>query len=644
MHGPVTTRDAPETLQPGVDGGEAAPAKKGTGGVLGVVETADGWLRAACMTIAAFFLLGLAGIVLYGIVSRELLPGGQPVWTNEISNYLFIWCTFIGASISVRDHAEPSVAFVVDRLGARSATIVRQVVDGFALFAFVYLAYYGVAITQHVEGQISPASGLPVTFVAAAVPCGGALMAAFKASEIVRRRSLPAVAVAVAVVTGGMLVVAIHGLLSGAAFFPLAIGGLLVLLALGLPIGESLLVTGILAWSLTSGFASNLSYVQSLFEGLNDFTFVAIPLFLLTGALVAHTGAARKLTRFSRSVVGWLPGGLPVADVAASAVFADISGSAVADTVALSSGIVPEMVEEGYPLPFAAGLQASAGTLGVLFPPSISTLIYASVANVSVSRMFAALLLPGLLVAATFAVAASVLAWRHGWGRRQRFDPRHLVRTGWSATPALAVIAIVLGGIFSGIFTATEAGAVAAFYVGAVGLAESRRRVGTMAKAAVADAVRYTGRVCFIIGAALAFGGVLVLKNGPQQLVTALGGIGHDRIVVLVILLAGLVVVNSVLEPSTTPLVVVPILIPLLATYGESLVHFGVMLQLDAAIALLLPPLGLCLFLVASVAKVRMESAARWALPFIGVLVVDLGIVLFVPGFTTWLPNLMGVK
>lgn len=613
-------------------------------GVLALLEGADTRLRQACLVVAGVFLVGLAGVVLYGIVARELLPGGQPVWTNEISDYLFIWCTFIGAAVSVRDHAEPNVVFVRERLKERTLTTVKQVIDGFALFAFVYLAYYGVAITHHVAGQTSPASGLPVSFVAAAVPCGGVLMAAFKFSEIVRRRSVTALVVAAIVVGGGMAAVGVHGVLGSGAFFPMAIGGLLVLLAFGLPIGESLLVAGILGWSLTSAYASNLSYVQSLFEGLNDFTFVAIPLFLLTGALVAHTGSARKLAQFSRSVVGWMPGGLAVADIGASAVFADISGSAVADTVALSSGVIPEMVEEGYPLPFAAGLQASAGTLGVLFPPSISTLIYASVANVSVSRMFAALLLPGLLVAATFALAASVLAWRHGWGQRQSFGLRALASSGRAATPALLVVVIVLGGIFSGIFTATEAGAVAAGYMGLVGVAGNRRRAGEMARTAIVDAVRYTGRVCFIIGAALAFGGVLVLKNGPQELVSALGGIGHGRLVMLIVVLAGLIIVNTVLEPSTTPLVVVPILIPLLTKFRESLVHFGVMLQLDAAIALLLPPLGLCLFLVASVAKVKMESAARWAVPFIGVLVVDLGIVLLVPGFTTWLPNLMGVK
>lgn len=602
---------------------------------------ADAWVRNGSVIFAVLLLAALVADVVYEIVGRTFLPGGGPAWTSEIAGWLLVWVVFVGASLSVHDDAEPAIGLLVDRLKPRAAGLLTQVTDSLAIFTFGFLLFYGMSTARFVAGSIAPASGLSLAYLAAAVPVGAALMLFFKSVKYLRFgwKGLPILATVVGFGVAGLAQVLP---LDGSWFYILSLGGLALLLLLGLPIAEALILAAVMSVTLTEPFSSNLAYAQVLSDGLNDFTFVAVPLFLLTGALVAHTGAASRLTAFARSFLGWLPGGLAVADIGASAVFADISGSPVADTVALGSSLIPEMVEEGYPVEFAAGLQAAAGTLGVMFPPSISTLIYASVASVSVSKMFAALLLPGVLVAASFMATSVFICGRQDWGVRIRFRFPNLFFTGIKAAPALFTVVVVLGGIFSGIFTTSEAGAIAAIYILAIALLGYRRQGVPFIVPALTDAIRNAGRVGFIIAAALAYGKTLTANNGPQGLVVGLASVATNKYALIAVLLVGLVFVSTVLEPSTTPLVVIPVLLPILAVAGVDLVHFGVLLQLDAAVALLLPPLGLCLFLVASIAGVRTGKAARWASPFIAALLVDIVLVMFVTPLTTWLPGLVG--
>jgi tripartite ATP-independent transporter DctM subunit len=587
-------------------------------------------------------LIALVLDVLYEIIGREFLPSGGSAWTAEIAGWLLVWIVFLGGSLSVRDDTEPAVEALVVRLPESVTRWLVPVTDAIATFVFGYLLVYGIKVVLLVKSGSAPASGLSFGYLAAAIPTGAALMLYFKLVRYARH-GLRGIPILVIVTVLGAAAATHRITLGGGAFYYLSVLGLLLLIAVGLPIAEAMVVAGAFSLTLTSPFASNIAYVQQISDGLNDFTFVAVPLFLLTGTLIAHTGAASKLAAFARSWLGWLPGGLAVADVGASAIFADISGSPVADTVALGSTMIPEMEAEGYPLPFATGLQAAAGTLGVMFPPSISTLIYASVANVSVGRIFAALLIPGILVALSFMFATVMICRRNGWGSRTPFRLRPIGGAGLRAFPALLTVVVVLGGIFSGLFTSSEAGAVAVLYILAVAALGYRRKGVPFLVPAMTEAIRNTGRVGFIIAAALAFGKALTANNGPQELVSALAGVSHNQYVLMLILLGCLVFVSTVIEPSTTPLVVIPVLLPVLTVAGVDLVHFGVLMQLDGAAALLLPPLGLCLFLVASIAGVRIEQAAKWAVPYISALIIDLLLVMFIHPLTTWLPNILGV-
>ncbi len=604
------------------------------------VRWLDAGISSGCALLAGILILALLVDVLYGVVGRLWFSHGAPPWTGEIAGWLLVWVVFIGGSLAIRDNDEPFLRFVVSRLPPKVVELAHFTTDAIALCTFLFLIWYGIDDVQRASAGTGSTTSLSLGYLAAAVPVGASFMAYFTLRRYIQH-GLSAVPVLIVVGLIGYLAISHRFDLGTNAFYSLSLGGLAVLLALGLPIAESMIVAAIISVGLTSPFSSNGFYTQQLSDGLNNFTFVAIPLFLLTGSLIAHTGAASRLTAFARSMLGWAPGGLAVADIGASAVFADISGSPVADTVALGSSMIPEMEDDGYPTAFAAGLQAAAGTLGVMFPPSISILIYASVANVSVSKVFAALLVPGLVVMFSFMIVAAVICARHHWGSRTNFRPTTVISSGFGALPALLTVGIVLGGIFSGKFTTSEAGAVASIYIVVVAAAGYRRRGTAFLLPAIDDAIKNTGRVGFIIAAALAYGQALTANNGPQELVRLLSVVSGNQYVLLAVLLLGLVVVGTILEPSTTPLVVVPVLLPILSIAGIDLIHFGVLLQLVAATALILPPLGLCLFLVSSIAKVPTESAARWAVPFILALVVDIALVMFIPPLTTWLPNLV---
>ena len=421
------------------------------------------------------------------------------------------------------------------------------------------------------------------------------------------------------------------------------IGLLVAALAVGAPIGEALLGAAAATYGMMSIGSSGLALTDQMFSRLDDFTLVAIPLFLLTGVVVAHTAAAPRLADLCKKVLGWLPGGLAVADIAASAVFADISGSAVADTVALTYTFVPELEADGYPREFAGGLQAAAGTLGILYPPSISMVLYASVTGGSVGGLFAALVLPALLVTTSFCVMAMLIARRRKYGTRHPFQVRPASLAFWRSLPALATLGIILGGLFGGVFTATEAGAVAVAYSVLVALLGYRERGKAIVWPVAKNSASTTGRVGYIIAAALAFGWFIVQDNGPQQIVTAITNLHASVTMTLVIIIALLVVISTVAEASTTILVVVPILLPSLAVMHVDLSHFGVLVQLAAGMGLILPPLGMCLFLVSAAADVPITAAGRAAFPFVLMLAVDIALVLAFPALTTTLPRALNL-
>lgn len=598
-------------------------------------------LTDATVVVCGLVFVVLVADILYEIVGREYL-GGAPEWTGDVADYALVWLALLGGSVAVGERSEPSIKVLVERASNRLRQLYDGVADGLALFIYSYLLIYGWQLMSFIAGTKSEA-GIATGYVAAAVPIAGGVMLFHKLTQLAAERGLIRNTLGAGVVALGYLAIRTHALGNIAqawVYLPLIVL-LVVGLLSGTPIAEALLASAALTFGLTNLFSSEVSFTQQVYSGLNVFTLVAVPLFLLTGIIVAYSLAAPSLYALCKSLLGWLPGGLGVADIGASAIFADISGSAVADTVAMTETFFPELTADGYPAEFSAGMQAAAGTLGLLFPPSISMLLFASVATVSVGALFSALVVPGLLVTISFAVVCMLVAKRRGYGSRTPFSGKSTLKATWRALPALGTLAIVLGGIFGGVFTATEAGAVAAAYSALVAALGYRRHDSKMFVAAVRAAIATTGRVGFIISAALVFGWYMIQNNGPQNVVSLISRLHAPVVVTLIIVIVFLVIVSTVLEASTTVLVVVPLLLPLLAELHVNLVHFAVLSQLASAVGLILPPVGLCLFVVSSSVRVPIGAAARAALPFLLALAVDIALVLFIPSLTTELPQLL---
>lgn len=634
-------------------------------------------LRALAFMISAVMMIALVIVVCYEIVGRVLIPGGAAPWTGEVSDYLLVWITFLGASVAVADHAQPGITALVDRCRPRVAEALGDFTAAASLTIYLYLVVFGVVLAKTQLPQHSSSTGFSLIWVAAAIPAGASLMVAHKLLALLKQRRWRGLALSVVFASLGSLILAGVIELDSNYFYVTLFVALIIFLVLAVPVAESLLLSAALAYNLTNGFsASNVALAQHIYDGLNDFTFVAIPLFLLTGALMARTDAAAKLIAFVRACVGWLPGGLAVADIGASAVFADISGSAVADTVAIGTVMIPQLEDDGYPRPFASGLQSAAGTLGILYPPSISMLLYAAASSTSVAYLFASLLIPGLMVTVSFMVIAIFLAHKRGYGRRVPFRVTAVVRSFGIALPALMTIVIILGGLFSGIFTATEAGAVAAVYTigisvfsatsgtlttdgaqevrsasghtrwfgrAAVSANKSFRATATSGLLALDDGVRTTGKITFIIAGALAFGYLVVFNGGPQAIIAALGQTSTNPLIILVLLMLALLIIHTFLDVTSTILVIVPIVLPLLAQANINLGHFGVLVQLNSAVGQILPPVGINMYLVASLTGVSVMKVAKASLPFVATLAANLAAVLFFPILTEALPSLLGV-
>ncbi len=412
-----------------------------------------------------------------------------------------------------------------------------------------------------------------------------------------------------------------------------------VLLLLRVPVAVALGVGAALA--LWGSHTSLVIVPQQLFNGLNSTVLLAIPFYMYTGAVMERSGLADRLIDLAKALVGSFRGGLGMVDVVASMFFADISGSATADTAAIGSVMMPGLRKAGYSGPYSAALQSASGSLGLLFPPSISQIVYAYVSQISPAKLFAASLIPGLMVAFSFMVVNYLSALRYNYPRG---DPFSLGRLGGALRHsfwALLAPLLILGGIFSGIVTPTEAGVVAGVYVTLVGFFVYRSLTLRAMPGILIKAIRNTARVMFLLGSALILGQYLIREQVPQLVASHLAGVAHSPLLLLLFINLILLAAHTVLETIASIIVIVPVLLPLFSIAGIDLVYFGIILLVNSAIGINFPPVGFCLYIGASIAEVPLEAAARAILPFIAMLVIDLVLVTLLPHLSLWLPSVI---
>lgn len=418
--------------------------------------------------------------------------------------------------------------------------------------------------------------------------------------------------------------------MEAALLFGLFLGSTLI----GVPLAFAMLLT-VVAFVLLLGKSYPLEAVFLTFiGGIEPFHLIAIPLFVLAGELMTRGGVGVRIVGFATRLLGFLTGGLGMVTVAASMLFAGMSGSAVADSAAVGSVMIPGMERRGYSRAYAAALVAAAGTIGIIIPPSIPMIVYAFVAGVSVAELFIAGIVPGLLFGIGLMAWSAYVGRRRGWdlgGERAGFG--ELARSFVDALPALLVPAIILGGIFGGIFTATEAASVAVIYALVVGLFVYRDLKIADLPEIVLQSFVTSATVLIVIGAATALAWVVTYEGLPFKLVNLMKTWTDSPIVFLLLANLLLLVLGMFIDTVSAMIVTVPLLLPVAKAFGIDPVHFGLVLTCNLAIGLYTPPVGFNLFLATRIAG---ESVGRVVRELVPILVMSLAILLLL-SFVPWL-------
>ena len=410
-----------------------------------------------------------------------------------------------------------------------------------------------------------------------------------------------------------------------------------VLLLIGLPIALAMLGSSMLVIGM-EGIPLSL-VAQRVVTGVQSFPLLAIPLFTLAGALMNDSGISERLFGFTRAFIGHIRGGTAHTAVVGEIFLSGISGSSVADCAALSRVFVPEFSKSGYGAPFGAALCAAAATLGPIIPPSTLMVIYAWQANVSLGDLFWAGLLPGLLMAAGMVVLTAYIAHKRQFPKDASFAWSRFKTALREAVWALFMPVLILGGFRMGIFTATEIAGVAAFYSLLVGLYVYRTLKWSHVPAILLQTAKETAVILMIVAAAAPFSWFLGVEQAPQMLSEALTHATDKPWVILLLLNVVLLILGCFMETIAIMIILVPILIPVLNLFQIDLVHFGIVLLVNLTIGQLTPPVGVLLFVASSVAKVRFGLVVREVTSYVGVLIVVLAILTYVPWVSLWLPQ-----
>jgi len=413
---------------------------------------------------------------------------------------------------------------------------------------------------------------------------------------------------------------------------------LLALLFLRVPIAISLGLSAILTMMLFAE-QSLVALAQRFFSALQVYPLLAIPFFILAGALMTTGGVAKRMIAFANSLVGHFRGGLAMAALLACALFAAVSGSSPATVVAVGSIMIAGMARSGYTREFAAGLICNAGTLGILIPPSIVLVVYGAATETSIGDLFIAGIVPGLLLTALLMIVVAFLARRLDLPRQPRADWRTVLKAGRDAIWGLLLIVIILGGIYSGVFTPTEAAAVSAVYAFLIAVFVYRDvRLRDVPKV-VALAARTTAMLMFIIGNAYLFSFVLTTEQVPQatsQWITDLGLPPWGFLIVLNLLL---LVAGSFMEATSVVLIFAPIMFPIATALGIDPIHLGIIMTLNMEVGMVTPPVGLNLFVTSGVSELPVTKVIHAALPWLAVLLFALIVVTYIPWVSLILPQ-----
>lgn len=423
----------------------------------------------------------------------------------------------------------------------------------------------------------------------------------------------------------------------------LLFGSLVLLLLFSIPIGISLGVASMLTIFIAKPISLE-AFTQTMIQGLNSFPLMAVPLFTFAGDIMGKGGISKRLLNVTGIMFGRYKGGLGVVSIVACLFFAAISGTGSATVAAIGLIMIPNMVEKGYDRNFSGALIATAGTVGVIIPPSICMVIYAVASGVSVTGMFMAGIGPGLLVGLALSIYTVLYSKKHGYeGDPKRYTAKEVVAIFIDAIPALLVPVIVLGGIYGGVFTPTEAAAVAAVYGIIVSVFIYKEvKIAELPKIGFNSAL-LCAAVLVIIGVSAGFGRILTITGIPVTIANFILSITQSKFLILLFINILLLIVGTFMETNASIIILVPILLPVVTALGVNPIHFGVIMVLNLAIGFVTPPLGANLFMACQISDIKFDDIAKSIVPWIIVMVIVLMLVTYFPVITLGLPRLMNI-
>lgn len=417
----------------------------------------------------------------------------------------------------------------------------------------------------------------------------------------------------------------------------------LVLLGIGVPIAWSIGLSGLVTLLVSiDSIAAFTTLAQRMGTGLDSFTLLAIPFFILAGQLINKGGLAQRLIKLAKDMMGSLPGGLAHVNIVAAMMFGAIAGSAVAAASAIGSILGPKMEEEGYSREFSAAVNITSSTTGLLIPPSNILIVYSLASGgVSIAALFIAGYLPGILTGLMLMVVAAVWAKWKKFPVGERTNIKELSTSFLRALPALSLLVIVIGGIIAGIFTATEASAIAVIYTLVLGFMYRELSFKELPKVFF-DSVMTTSVVMLLIGTSIAMSWVMSFEEIPQTVTTALLSVSENKIIILLLINVILLFVGTFMDMTPAVLIFTPIFLPIVTELGIDPIHFGIIMILNLSIGLCTPPVGTILFVGVGVAKTTIVKIIKPLMPLFIAMIVALILITYFPEITMWLPRVFG--
>jgi C4-dicarboxylate transporter DctM subunit len=604
--------------------------------------------------LGSLLFVSVACIIVYEVVMRFVFRA-PTMWVPEISSLLTIVAAFLIFAYTLQEKGHTRVDFVTAHLSKGSVFLLEIFTTGLAALLCGILAWYGVKMvhSSYVMGEHSQTLQLPLWVPQAFVPLGGVLMVLelFRVLQTDVRRlrqgdlatlaggGRPATALPLLVFAGTFCVSLL--LLSS---WPKAALTLLFfcLLFNGMPVSYAMGLFGTVGLFILLGGESALINVPMIaYNTVDSILIVAFPLFLLSGTILEAGQVGPRIFHFANTLVRHLPGGMGIAAIIFCGIFAAMTGSSVAVAAAVSVIALPEMLKRGYDRKISIGLLAAGGTLGILFPPSLALIFYSAITFESLGALFLAAVVPGLILTGLFIGYMVVVGLRDPNIQR---DPRASLAEIWQATKeslgGLIVILIIMGGIYSGLFTPTEAGAVAVLYSIFLCTFWYQTLPWPRLKACILKAGKISGMIILIIIGANITGNLITMTQITQDLLKAINSLAIPSWLYLVFILIFLIILGGPLEAVSIMVITCPILYPVIKALGFDGLWFGIIMVVAGEMALISPPEGINLFILQEIGKATAAEVSRGVIPFLVLMGLFLALISFLPGLTTWLPAL----